>query len=64
MSKGGITIEHLTEDTLAKIEAQDARHEKTHDFIHAGGFDHLYTPEDRAVIQAARAKAIGRSKAV
>ena len=48
MSKGGICIEHQTEDTLAKIEAQDARHEKIHDAIHAGRFDHLYSPESRA----------------
>ena len=64
MSNTTPSVEHSAENTLKKIGGQEKRHEKTHDFIRAGGFDHLYTPEDRAIIQAARAKAKAASKAV
>jgi hypothetical protein len=47
MAERGICIEHLTEDTLAKIEAQDLRLEKMHDFLHAGGLDHLFPKRAR-----------------
>lgn len=56
MSKSGICIEHQAEDTMDKIIAQEKRIDDFGEAVDAGVFDHLFSPETKTIIQAARAE--------
>ena len=56
MAKSGICIEHQAEDTMEKIIAQEKRIDDFSDAVDEGFFDELFSPNTRAIIQAARAK--------